>query len=323
MRNFISVEDAVDPILFAQKALELKSHPFDHKHLGKNKCLGLVFLNPSLRTRMSTQRAAQNLGLEVMILNIDQEGWALEIHDGVRMDGNKVEHIREAASIMGQYCDILGIRSFAALHSKEQDYQQDVLEGLIQYSGVPVISLESALFHPLQSLADLMSILENEARNIRESKPLPRIALLWAPHIKALPQAVPNSFSQWILKSGLDLTIGAPEPMNLDPSFTQGAHWVYSKKEALENAEYIYVKNWSSYSPYGQIGKDLDSWMLKPEDLKNLNPSVKVMHCLPVRRDLELDSRILDSSYSMVKNQAENRIYSAQMVLKRILEGLQ
>jgi len=315
MRQFLSVQDVSDPIQFAHQSLELKARPFDFKHLGKNKCLGLVFLNPSLRTRMSTQRAAQNLGLEVMILNIDQEGWALEIHDGVKMNGTKVEHIREAAAIMGQYCDILGVRSFAELQSIEEDYKQEILQGLIQFSGVPVISLESALFHPLQSLADLMTILE-------QKKSSPKITLLWAPHIKALPQAVPNSFAEWMLKSQFDLTIGAPEGMNLDPEFTKGARWVHSKEEAIENADFIYVKNWSSYSPYGQIGKDLDKWMLRLEDLKGIHPEVKIMHCLPVRRNLELDGAILDSSYSLVVNQARNRIFSAQMVLKTILENL-
>jgi N-succinyl-L-ornithine transcarbamylase len=321
MRQFISVNDVSDPVALAREGLELKSHPFDYKDLGRNKCLGLVFVNPSLRTRMSSQRAAQNLGLDIMVLNIDQEGWALELRDGVIMNGTKVEHIREAAAIMGEYCDILGIRSFAELKSKEQDYKQEMLNGLIQYSGVPVISLESALFHPLQSLADLMTILEQMDKFPGIGNKKPKITLLWAPHIKALPQAVPNSFAEWILKSGFDLTIGAPEGMDLDQSFTRGANWTHSKTEAIQNADFIYVKNWSSFSHYGSIGKDFNNWMLDLEDLKSLKPNLKIMHCLPVRRDLELHSSILDSPYSLVKDQARNRIYSAQVVLKSILQS--
>jgi len=316
MKQFLSVKDIPNPIDFALKSIELKADPFKDKELGKNKSLGLIFLNPSLRTRMSSQKAAMNLGLDTMVLNMDQEGWALETQDGVIMDGTKVEHIRDAAGIMGQYCDILALRSFANLVSKEADYRQEMLNGLIQYSGVPVVSLESALTHPLQSLADLITILEQGKIT---GKAKPKITLLWAPHIKALPQAVPNSFAEWMLKSHFDLTIGAPKGFELDPQFTKGAHYVHTKGEAIKNADFIYVKNWSSFQDYGKVGTGLSDWLLKKEDLDTMNPGAKIMHCLPVRRDLELDSALLDSPYSLTLQQGENRIYSAQMVLKTML----
>jgi len=320
MRNFTSVKDAGDPVQLALDGISLKSSPFQENSLGKNKCLGLIFLNPSLRTRMSSQRAAMNLGMNTMVLNIDQEGWALEVRDGIKMDGTKVEHIREAAAIMGEYCEIIGVRSFAELKSKESDYHQDILQGMMEFSGVPIISLESALLHPLQSLADLMTIFENKKKG--ELNKSPKISLIWAPHVKPLPQAVGNSFAEWMLGAGMDLTIGVPEGFNLDPQFTMGAKITHQKEEAIRGADFIYVKNWSSFDSYGELGKGLDAWMLRKNELDQMNPLSKVMHCLPVRRDIELDSAILDSPYSLVKEQGLNRVFSAQIVLKRILESL-
>ncbi len=312
MNQFISVLDAGDPNLLASEALALKEHPFAHDTLGKHKCLGLVFLNPSLRTRMSTQRAAQNLGMDVMILNMDQEGWALETGDGVIMNGTKVEHIREAAGVMGKYCDILAVRSFAKLKSHQEDQREEILNGLINYSGVPVISLESAFLHPLQSLADLMTI------QAYKHPVKPRVSLVWAPHVKALPQAVANSFAEWTTKAGLDLTISCPPGYELDEAYTGNARIVHTKEEALENADFVYVKNWSKVSTYGAIETGLESWMITGEDLEK-HPSVKVMHCLPVRRDVELSAAVLESPRSLVMDQAENRIFAAQAVLKRML----
>ena len=315
MNQFISVHDAGNPNQLAFEALALKEDPFAYDDLGKHKCLGLIFLNPSLRTRMSTQRAAQNLGMDVMILNINQESWALETKDGVKMDGNKVEHIRDAAGVMGKYCDILGIRSFARLQSKEEDEKEEILNGLIRFSGVPVISLESAFLHPLQSLADLMTIQQQEKSGN------PRISLIWAPHVKALPQAVANSFAEWINYAGLDLTIACPEGYELDERYSGSARIVHTKEEALEGADFVYVKNWSKTEPYGEIETGLDHWMINEADL-NKNKNTCFMHCLPVRRDVELSSVVLNSGQSLVIDQAQNRIYAAQAVLKRMLEEM-
>lgn len=315
MNQFISVHDASNPNQLALEALALKEDPFAYSHLGKNKCLGLIFLNPSLRTRMSTQRAAQNLGMDVMVLNMDQEGWALETKDGVKMNGNKVEHIREAAGVMGQYCDILAIRSFAKLQSKEEDEKEEILNGLIRFSGVPVISLESAFLHPLQSLADLMTIQQQEKTQN------PKISLIWAPHVKPLPQAVANSFAEWINYAGYELTISCPEGYELDERYSGQAKIIHTKEEALEGADFVYIKNWSKTEPYGQLETGLDHWMINADDLKK-HPDTKFMHCLPVRRDVELGSAILDSDQSLVLEQAQNRIYAAQAVLKRMIEEI-
>lgn len=315
MNQFISVHDAGDPNQLAFEALALKDDPFAYSSLGKNKCIGLVFLNPSLRTRMSTQRAAQNLGMDVMVLNMDQEGWALETRDGVKMNGTRVEHIREAAGVMGQYCDILAVRSFAKLQSREDDEKEEILNGLLKYSGVPVISLESAFLHPLQSLADLMTIQELElAEN-------PKITLIWAPHVKPLPQAVANSFAEWMNYAGMNLTISCPPGYELDSRYSGSATIVHSKEEALEGADFVYIKNWSMPEPYGTMQTGLDHWMIDGEDIKK-HPDTRFMHCLPVRRDVELGSAVLDSSQSLVLDQAQNRIYAAQVVLKRMLEEM-
>ncbi len=314
MRRFTSILDAADPKALIAEALQIKYHPYARSELGKNRCLGLVFLNPSLRTRLSTQRAAQNVGLNTMVTNIDQEGWSLETRD-IPMDGSKAEHIKEAAGVLGKYCDILGVRSFARLNSCVEDEEEEVLKGMIRYSGVPVISLESAFRHPLQSLADLMTIKEH-ARS-----PQPKICLMWAPHIKPLPQAVANSFAEWVLAAGYSLTIAAPSGYELAPNFTAGATLVSSKAEGLDGADFVYVKNWSKYEPYGQTSGAFENWMITASDLSHF-PKALFMHCLPVRRDVELSSAVLDSRRSLVLEQAQNRIYSAQAVLTRVLSGL-
>jgi N-succinyl-L-ornithine transcarbamylase len=314
MKHFTSVKDVADLSALVTEALVLKRNPFAYKELGQNKTLGLIFLNPSLRTRLSTQKAATNLGMDVMVMNIDKEGWALETQDGVIMNGTTVEHIREAAGVMGRYFDILGLRSFPSLKSREEDYSEDILNKFIQYSGLPVVSLESGTRHPLQSLADLITITEQTPAGRR-----PKVVLTWAPHVKALPQAVPNSFAEWMCRADVDFVITHPQGYELDASFTQGAAITYHQDEALQHADFIYVKNWSSYQQYGQVLPAGGNWLMTPDRLATTN-NAKVMHCLPVRRGLELSHEILDGPNSLVLEQANNRIYAAQAVLKKMLE---
>jgi N-succinyl-L-ornithine transcarbamylase len=319
MRLFSSVNDAGNLHDLVVEALELKQNPYAHKQLGDNKTLGLVFLNPSLRTRLSTQKAAMNLGMNVMVMNMDKEGWALETRDGVVMNGTTVEHIREAAAVMGEYCDILGLRSFPKLQDREADYSEDLFNKFVRFCNVPVISLESATRHPLQSLTDLITIQEYKKR------PRPKVVLSWAPHVKPLPQAVPNSFSEWMCRAQkeglLDFVITHPEGYELAPDFTNGATVTHNQYNALTDADFVYVKNWSCYREYGKILTDDPSWMLTPETLK-ITSEAKVMHCLPVRRGLELSSAILDGQDSLVVKEAGNRVWAAQVILKKMLENL-
>jgi len=315
MKLFTSVHDVTDINALVADALALKKNPFAHQHLGKNKTIGLVFLNPSLRTRMSTQKAATNLGMNAMVLNIDKEGWALELRDGAIMNGTTVEHIREAAAVLGQYVDIIGVRSFPGLKDREEDYTETVFNKFVEFCGVPVVSLESATRHPLQSLADLVTITELKTR------PRPKVVLTWAPHIKALPQAVPNSFAEWMCKAEVDFTIAHPAGYELNTDFTNGATITHDQEAALADADFIYVKNWSAYEPYGQVLPGNEDWMLTNEKLKNTN-NAKVMHCLPVRRNLELSDEILDGPHSVVVHEAGNREWAAQAVLKKMLESL-
>lgn len=320
MKQFTSVHDVVDVEQLVKDALTLKSNPYSDKDLGENKTLGLVFLNPSLRTRLSTQKAAINLGMSVMVMNMDKDGWALETQDGVVMNGTTVEHIREAAAVMGEYCDILGLRSFPKLKDREEDYSEDFFNKFVSYCGVPVVSLESATRHPLQSLADLVTIKETWKGEAK-----PKVVLAWAPHVKALPQAVPNSFSEWMCKAQelgmVEFTIAQPEGFELNESFTPGAQIVHDLDEALQGADYVYVKNWSSYSSYGQVLPYPEGWMMNNAKLALTN-NAKVMHCLPVRRDLELSSEILDGPNSLVIHEAGNRLWAAQAVLKDLLQSL-
>jgi len=315
MKLFSSVNDVTDIDALVKEALVLKQNPYANQELGKNKTLALVFLNPSLRTRMSTQKAALNLGMNVMVLNIDKEGWALELRDGVVMDGTTVEHIREAAGVMGQYADIIGVRSFPGLRNREEDYSEMIFNKFVEFCKVPVVSLESATRHPLQSLADLVTITE------LKTTARPKVVLTWAPHIKPLPQAVPNSFSEWMCEADVDFTIVQPKGYELCADFTQGATISYNQDEALAGADFIYVKNWSAYEPYGNILGKNEEWMLTNEKLKLTNDA-KVMHCLPVRRNLELSDEILDGPNSIVVHEAGNRVWAAQAVLKQMLESL-
>jgi N-succinyl-L-ornithine transcarbamylase len=317
MKQFTSVHDVTDINALVEEALRLKKDPYAFQHLGKNKTIGLVFLNPSLRTRMSTQKAALNLGMNAMVLNIDKEGWALELQDGAIMNGTTVEHVREAAAVLGQYVDIIGVRSFPGLKNRDEDYSEAIFNKFVQYCGVPVVSLESATRHPLQSLADLLTI--TELKNVAR----PKVVLTWAPHIKALPQAVPNSFAEWMCRADVDFVIAHPEGYKLSEDFTRGATVTHNQQEALAGADFIYVKNWSAYEPYGEMPGlgNYDNWMLTSEMLQQTN-NAKVMHCLPVRRNLELSDEILDGPNSVVIHEAGNRVWAAQAVLKQLLENL-
>jgi N-succinyl-L-ornithine transcarbamylase len=313
MKHFLSVEDAPDPWALVKEALALKQNPFADKALGENKVLGLVFFNSSLRTRMSTTRAAYNLGMQVMALNVSQDSWQLETEDGAIMDKGNAEHIKEAIPVMASYCDMMGVRSFPGLIDRERDYSEVLLHAFAKMSGKPIINLESATVHPLQSLTDLMTIKE---LSIVEK---PKVVLSWAPHVKALPQAVPNSFAQWMIAAGVDLTITHPVGMELAPEFSQGAHIEWNQKKALENADFVYVKNWSSYSNYGQLSSDA-SWMMTKEKL-DLTHNARMMHCLPVRRNVVIADDALDSEHSIVQQQAYNRLFAAQAVMKTLLKS--
>jgi N-succinyl-L-ornithine transcarbamylase len=313
MKNFTSVHDVKDINALVKEALKLKNNPYASSGLGKNKTLGLLFLNPSLRTRLSTQKAAQSLGMSVIVMNLDKEGWAMEIEDGVVMSGKTVEHIKEAAPVIGQYCDIIGIRSFPGLENRDVDYSDRILNKFIQYSGVPVISLESSVLHPLQSLADLVTI--EELKKIKR----PKVVLTWAPHPRALPQAVPNSFAEWMNKANVDFMIAHPKGYKLAKEYTGNADTTNDQNEAFEGADFIYAKNWSSYTHYGKILMQDSKWMVTKEKMALTNKA-KFMHCLPVRRNMIVTDEVIDGPDSVVIHQAGNRVYAAQAVLKRILE---
>jgi N-succinyl-L-ornithine transcarbamylase len=317
MKNFISVNDAHDIYGLVQKALAYKSDPFRDRSLGSNKRIGLLFLNPSMRTRLSTQIAAANLGMESIVFNVGQEGWTFEFEDEAIMSGSTVEHVKDAAPILGKYFDVLGIRTFPSLQNKADDYSELYIKQFIKYAGVPVVSLESATLHPLQSLTDIITISENFKEKRR-----PKIVLTWAPHVKALPQCVANSFSQWITTWGhADFVITHPEDYELDPTFTKGASITHDQDYALRDADFVYVKNWSTYNDYGRIYCNDPEWMLTTEKLLQTNHA-RVMHCLPVRRNVELSDEVLDSFNSIVTQQGANRVWAAQAVLSEVLSGL-
>lgn len=295
-------------------ALAYKANPRLDLAKGQGKRIGCIFLNPSLRTRVSTQIAAQNLGMEAIVLNMDKEGWALEMKEGAIMNKGTVEHIKDAAGVLGSYFDILAIRAFPSLTNREEDVNDFVFGQFVKYCGIPVVSLESAIRHPLQSLADQITISEFSKEKNRK----PKVVLTWGPHIKAIPHAVANSFAEWTIGMGHDLTIAHPEGYELDEVFTKGATIEYNQSKALEHADFVYVKNWSSFNDYGKILSTDSSWMLTEKHLKHAK-NAKVMHCLPVRRNLELSDEILDGARSLVQKQAENRIYAAQAVISTIL----
>ena len=321
MKQFISVKDVTNINELVQKALMYKSDPVKDILLGKNKRIGLLFLNPSLRTRLSTQLAAQNLGMEPIVYNVDKEGWSLEFKEGAIMNGTSVEHIKDAAPVLGNYFDILCIRTFPSLQNKEQDYSEKIIHQFIKYAGIPIISLESATLHPLQSLTDLITIKESIESNGQLKNKKPKVVLTWAPHIKSIPQCVANSFSQWMTAWGeADFVITHPKGYELSTEYTNGATILNDQDEALKDADFVYVKNWSCYHDYGKVLTTDESWMLTNEKLLNTNDA-KVMHCLPVRRNVELSDEILDGNNSLVTKEASNRVWAAQAVLSEILKN--
>lgn len=314
-KHFTSVQDAGDIHSLVKKAFEIKRDTKAFSQRGKGLTVGLFFLQPSLRTRISTQKAAQLLGMNVIVMNAGQDGWQLEFEDGAVMNGDKAEHIKEAAAVLGQYCDIIGIRSFAGLKDRNADYAENVLNSFIRYAGVPVISLESATRHPLQSLADLITM-EELFPDLHQKK----IVLSWAPHPRPLPQAVANSFSEWVLNAGYGLTITHPEGYELDPDFTRGATIEYDQRKALADADIVYVKNWSSWKDYGRVLNTDPNWMISERSF-GTNSRGSVMHCLPVRRNVVIADDILDGPRSLVIQQAANRVWSAAAALDLLIES--
>jgi N-succinyl-L-ornithine transcarbamylase len=316
MKHFLSISDVTDLNQLISSGIAAKRNPFGDNELGKNKTIGLLFFNSSLRTRISTQKAAQNLGLNVITMNVGQDGWGLEMEEGVIMNGDKAEHVKEAAAVIGSYCDIIGIRSFAGLQDREKDYAEIIFQQFKKYAQVPIINLESATRHPLQSLADCITIEEFKL------KQRPKVVLTWLPHFKALPQAVANSFCEWMNPMDVEFVITHPEGYDLAPEFVGKGQVIYDQDKALEGADFIYGKNWSSYSNYGQVLTSDPSWMIT-EAKMSLTDNGKFMHCLPVRRNMKVADEVLDGPRSLVIEQAANREWSAQAALREVLLGLQ
>ncbi len=315
MRHFTSIQQLGDIKEALEAAKYVKANPFADKALGQDKTALLVFFNNSLRTRLSTQKAALNLGMNVMVLDVNQGAWKLETERGVVMDGDKSEHLLEAIPVMGSYADVIGVRSFAQFKSKEDDYNEVILNQFIKYSGKPVFSMEAATRHPLQTFADLLTI-EEHKKTAR-----PKVVMTWAPHPKALPQAVPNSFAEGLLMTDYDFVIANPEGYDLAPEFTKGARITHNQDEALEGADFVYAKNWASYEHYGQVlSKDM-SWTVTTEKMALTNNAF-FLHCLPVRRNMIVSDDVIESPQSLVIPEAANRVVSAQTVLKMILQDL-
>jgi N-succinyl-L-ornithine transcarbamylase len=317
MRNFTCVADIGNLQDALKEAFEVKKNRFGYQNLGKNKTLLLVFFNSSLRTRLSTQKAGLNLGMNTIVLDVNQGAWKLETERGVIMDGDKTEHLLEAIPVMGCYCDIIGVRSFARFENKEDDYTEKILNEFIQYSGRPVFSMEAATRHPLQSFADLITIEE-----YKKTK-RPKVVMSWAPHPKALPQAVPNSFAEWMNAMDYDFVITQPEGYELDPKFVGHAKVEYDQKKAFEGADFIYAKNWAAYSDpnYGKVISKDRSWTVDTEKMALTN-NAYFMHCLPVRRNMIVTDDVIESPQSIVIPEAANREISAETVIKKILEDL-
>ncbi len=312
MKQFTSVYDLTDPAQLVQEALAIKQAPHANTTLGLNKTVILVFFNPSLRTRLSTELAAKNLGCNVMTLNV-ADGWKLEFADGTVMNGGTAEHIREAAGVMSQYADILAVRSFPSLEDKEKDYADEIMQAFVQHATVPVVSLESAIRHPLQSLADWVTI--EEYKEVER----PKVVLSWAPHPRTLPQAVSNSFLEWMQQAPVDLVMTNPEGYDLDPSFVGNTPIIHSQAEAFAGADFIYAKNWSAVEPYGQYLEVKADWQITADKMKLTN-NAYFMHCLPVRRNVVVSDAVIESPQSLVLPQAGNRLYAAQAVLQRLLQ---
>jgi N-succinyl-L-ornithine transcarbamylase len=315
MNHFLSIKDVSNLNQLISSGISAKRDPFADQALGKNKTIGLLFFNSSLRTRISTQKAAQNLGLNVITMNVGQDGWGLEMEEGVIMNGDKAEHVKEAAAVIGSYCDIIGIRSFAGLQDRDKDYAEIVFRQFQKYAEVPIINLESATRHPLQSLADCITIEEFKV------KQRPKVVLTWLPHFKALPQAVANSFCEWMNPMDVELVITHPEGYDLNPEFVGKGQVIYDQDKALEGADFVYGKNWSSYQHYGQVLTSDPSWMITEAKMA-LTDNGKFMHCLPLRRNMKVADEVLDGPRSLVIEQAANREWSAQAALREVLLSL-
>jgi len=314
MKNFINSDDISDYKKIVEEAIQLKSNPNQLEDIGKNKSIGLLFFNPSLRTRISTQKASMILGLKTFVMNFNSEGWQLEFENNTIMSEDKAEHVKDAAKVLSEYCDIIAIRKFADLNNKIDDEKEIVLSSFLKYSTVPILNLESSTFHPLQGLADAITI--HETKN----KARPKIVLSWAPHPKSLPHAVPNSFIKMAKKNNFELIVSNPIGYDLNPEITKGINIIHDQKEAFINADFIYAKNWSSYENYGKVLINDSSWKIDRNKM-SLTNNAKFMHCLPVRRNVVVDDDVIDSENSLVISQAENRIYSALIVLKKLIEN--
>ena len=314
MKNFINSDDISDYKKIVEEAIQLKSNPNQLEDIGKNKSIGLLFFNPSLRTRISTQKASMILGLKTFVMNFNSEGWQLEFENNTIMSEDKAEHVKDAAKVLSEYCDIIAIRKFADLNNKIDDEKEIVLSSFLKYSTVPILNLESSTFHPLQGLADAITI--HETKN----KARPKIVLSWAPHPKSLPHAVPNSFIKMVKKNNFELIISNPIGYDLNPEITKGINIIHDQKEAFINADFIYAKNWSSYENYGKVLINDSSWKIDRNKM-SLTNNAKFMHCLPVRRNVVVDDDVIDSENSLVIRQAENRIYSALIILKKLIEN--
>ncbi|GAA3512236.1 acetylornithine carbamoyltransferase [Aquimarina addita] len=315
MKNYFSIQDIDSLEQWVDEAIEMKKTPLADKNLGTDKTIGLLFFNPSLRTRLSTQKAALNLGMNVIVMNFTGEGWSLEYGNGTIMDQNTSEHVKEAAQVVSQYCDVLAIRAFAKLENREDDYQEKVLNSFMKYATIPIVNMESATGHPLQALTDAITIKEHKKTN------KPKVVLSWAPHPKALPQAVANSFVEMMQQMDADFVITHPVGFELASHITNEVPIDYNQENAFKDADFVYVKNWSSYTDYGKPLTDDSSWKITENKMK-LTKDAKFMHCLPVRRNVVIDDAVIDSENSIVIKQANNRTYAAQLVLKKILKNI-
>ena len=313
LHHFTSASDVDHWPTWLAAARAVKASPQSHQKLGAGKAMCLLFLNPSLRTRLSTQRAALNLGLDTVVFDVQQGGWQLEMADGTVMNGDRAEHVREAAAVVGQYYDIIGVRAFASLKSRDEDYQEQVVQQFVRYAGCPVISLESSVRHPLQSFTDLITIEEYK------TKERPKVVISWAPHPRALPQAVVNSLLEWTRLTDYEVVLTHPEGYALAEQFTQGVTVTHDQDAALNGADFVYAKNWSSYQDYGQILRTDDTWMITQDKMQSTNQAY-FMHCLPVRRNVVVADAVLDGDRSLVIAQAANRVVAAQTVLHKLLE---
>lgn len=312
MKKYTSINDISDINDWIAEAKELKANPLQNIELGKNKTLGLLFFNSSLRTRLSTQKAALNLGMEPIVMNVSGDAWGIEFEDGTVMNGYTAEHIKEAAAVVSQYCDVIAVRAFPSLTDKQKDESEQVLSAFVKYATVPIVSMESATGHPLQGLTDAITISENS------KKKKVKVVLSWAPHIKPLPHAVANSFTQAMQKMDVEFVIANPKGYNLNKEITKDTPLYHNQEEAFKNADFVYAKNWSSYESYGEILDVTDNWTITKDKIGN----AKFMHCLPVRRNVVVEDAVLDSNNSLVITQANNRTYAAQLVLKKILENV-